>query len=98
MGGSLTTDGCNHVVGAIDAAISAGEPVIGIWHSAGAQLPDGIAAPDAVGRIFAAMVRASGRVAQISMVPARLSLSAASIGANETDIVAGIRMPGTCHQ
>ena len=40
-------------------------PVIGLWHSGGARLAEGVEALDAVGLVFAAMVRASGRVPQI---------------------------------
>ena len=41
-------------------------PIIGIWHSGGARLREGVESLDAVGRVFAAMTRASGRVPQIS--------------------------------
>jgi acetyl-CoA/propionyl-CoA carboxylase carboxyl transferase subunit len=43
-------------------------PVIGIWHSGGARLAEGVTALHAVGEVFAAMVRASGRIPQISVV------------------------------
>ena len=43
-------------------------PVVGIWHSGGARLAEGVEALHAVGEVFAAMVRASGRVPQISVV------------------------------
>ncbi|GIG63302.1 putative propionyl-CoA carboxylase beta chain 6 [Longispora fulva] len=68
MGGAMGTDGCQHTVDAIDAAVRERVPVIGIWHSGGARLPEGVAALDGVGQVFAAMVRASGRVPQISVV------------------------------
>ena len=35
-------------------------PVVGIWHSGGARLAEGVTALHAVGEVFAAMVRASG--------------------------------------
>ena len=53
---------------AIDLAVAEGCPVIGLWHSGGARLADGVESMDGVGRMFAAMTRASGRVPQISVV------------------------------
>src|SRR5216110_470491 len=68
MGGALGTEGCRHVVDAIDTAVRERVPVVGMWHSGGARLPEGVVALDGIGQIFAAMVRASGRVPQISVV------------------------------
>jgi acetyl-CoA/propionyl-CoA carboxylase carboxyl transferase subunit len=68
MGGAMGLDGCRHIVDAIDAALRERVPVVGIWHSGGARLAEGVTALHAVGEVFAAMVRASGRVPQISVV------------------------------
>jgi acetyl-CoA/propionyl-CoA carboxylase carboxyl transferase subunit len=68
MGGAMGTVGCRHIVDAIDTAVRERVPVLGLWHSGGARLPDGVVSLDAVGQVFAAMVRASGRVPQISVV------------------------------
>src|SRR3982074_1740977 len=68
MGGAMGSDGCRHMVEAIDAAVRLRCPVIALWHSGGARLAEGVEALDAVGQVFAAMVRASGRVPQISVV------------------------------
>ncbi|MFG1825047.1 acyl-CoA carboxylase subunit beta [Microbispora bryophytorum] len=68
MGGALGTAGCRAIVQAIDLAVAEGVPVAGLWHSGGARLGEGVEALDAVGRVFAAMVRASGKVPQISVV------------------------------
>ncbi len=68
MGGAMGYDGCRHIVDAIDAALRERVPVIGIWHSGGARLAEGVTALHAVGEVFAAMVRASGRIPQISVV------------------------------
>jgi acetyl-CoA/propionyl-CoA carboxylase carboxyl transferase subunit len=68
MGGAMGTVGCRHIVDAIDSAVRERVPVLGLWHSGGARLPEGVVALDAVGQVFAAMVRASGRVPQISVV------------------------------
>jgi acetyl-CoA/propionyl-CoA carboxylase carboxyl transferase subunit len=68
MGGAMGVDGCRHIVDAIDTALREKAPVVGIWHSGGARLAEGVTALHAVGEVFAAMVRASGRIAQISVV------------------------------
>ena len=68
MGGAIGAAGCAHIVKAIDTALAERLPVIGIWQSGGARLNEGVAALDGVGRIFAAKVRASGRIPQLSVV------------------------------
>jgi acetyl-CoA/propionyl-CoA carboxylase carboxyl transferase subunit len=68
MGGAMGLDGCRHIVDAIDSALRERVPVVGIWHSGGARLAEGVTALHAVGEVFAAMVRASGRIPQISVV------------------------------
>jgi acetyl-CoA/propionyl-CoA carboxylase carboxyl transferase subunit len=68
MGGAMGSEGCRHIVDAIDEAVRQRVPVIGIWHSGGARLAEGVEALHAVGLVFAAMIRASGRVPQISVV------------------------------
>jgi acetyl-CoA/propionyl-CoA carboxylase carboxyl transferase subunit len=68
MGGAMGLDGCRHIVDAIDTALRERLPVVGIWHSGGARLAEGVVALHAVGEVFAAMVRASGRIPQISVV------------------------------
>jgi acetyl-CoA/propionyl-CoA carboxylase carboxyl transferase subunit len=68
MGGAMTAAGCRHIVTAIDTAVREGRPVIGLLHSGGASLADGVEALNGVGSVFAAMIRASGKVAQISVV------------------------------
>ncbi len=68
MGGAMTAAGCRHIVAAIEAAAREARPVVGLLHSGGASLADGVEALHGVGRVFAAMIRASGRIAQISVV------------------------------
>ena len=68
MGGAMGAEGCRHIVDAIDAAVRERVPVIGLWHSGGARLAEGVEALHAVGLVFQAMIRASGRVPQISVV------------------------------
>ncbi|GLZ33879.1 putative propionyl-CoA carboxylase beta chain 6 [Lentzea sp. NBRC 105346] len=68
MGGALGSSGCRHVVEAIDLAVRERCPVIGVWHSGGARLPEGVESLDGMGQMFAAMIRASGRIPQLSVV------------------------------
>jgi acetyl-CoA/propionyl-CoA carboxylase carboxyl transferase subunit len=86
MGGAMGTEGCRHIVDAIDTAVRERVPVVGLWHSGGARLAEGVVALDAVGQVFAAMVRASGRVPQISVVLGPAA-GGAAYGPALTDIV-----------
>nr|WP_222267659.1 carboxyl transferase domain-containing protein [Modestobacter marinus] len=86
MGGAMGIDGCRHIVDAIDAALRERVPVIGVWHSGGARLAEGVTALHAVGEVFAAMVRASGRVPQVSVVLGPAA-GGAAYGPALTDIV-----------
>ncbi|MET8147988.1 acyl-CoA carboxylase subunit beta [Actinoplanes sp. NPDC049668] len=86
MGGAMGVEGCQHVVDAIDTAVRERVPVLGLWHSGGARLAEGVVALDAVGGVFAAMVRASGRVPQISVVLGPAA-GGAAYGPALTDIV-----------
>jgi acetyl-CoA/propionyl-CoA carboxylase carboxyl transferase subunit len=86
MGGAMGSAGCGHIVEAIDTAIRERCPVIGLWHSGGARLAEGVEALDAVGQVFAAMVRASGRVPQISVVLGPAA-GGAAYGPALTDVV-----------
>ena len=86
MGGAMGVEGCQHVVDAIDTAVRERVPVLGLWHSGGARLAEGVVALDSVGQIFAAMVRASGRVPQISVVLGPAA-GGAAYGPALTDIV-----------
>jgi acetyl-CoA/propionyl-CoA carboxylase carboxyl transferase subunit len=86
QGGALGAAGCAAITAAYDSAIVAGRPVIGVWHSGGARLAEGVASLDGVGRIFAAMTRASGRVPQISVVVGPAA-GGAAYGPALTDVV-----------
>jgi acetyl-CoA/propionyl-CoA carboxylase carboxyl transferase subunit len=86
MGGAMGTEGCRHIVEAIDVAIRERCPVIGLWHSAGARLAEGVEALDAVGHVFNAMIRASGRIPQISVVLGPAA-GGAAYGPALTDVV-----------
>ncbi|MEU4343191.1 carboxyl transferase domain-containing protein [Nocardia sp. NPDC023852] len=86
MGGAMGVAGCKHIVDAIDTAIDSGVPVVGLWHSGGARLAEGVEALHAVGLVFEAMVRASGLVPQISVVLG-FAAGGAAYGPALTDIV-----------
>ena len=68
QGGASGEAGCAAIVTAYEEAIRRGAPIIGLWHSGGARLAEGVASLHAVGTIFAAMTHASGVVPQISVV------------------------------
>ena len=86
QGGAMGRDGCLAVAAAYDVALSRGAPVIGIWHSGGARLAEGVASLDGVGAIFTAMTRASGRVPQVSVVLGPAA-GGAAYGPALTDVV-----------
>ncbi|GAD87419.1 acyl-CoA carboxylase subunit beta [Nocardia asteroides] len=86
MGGAMGVEGCKHIVDAIDTAIESDLPVVGLWHSGGARLAEGVEALHAVGLVFEAMVRASGLVPQISVVLG-FAAGGAAYGPALTDIV-----------
>jgi acetyl-CoA/propionyl-CoA carboxylase carboxyl transferase subunit len=86
QGGAMGVDGCAHVVAAYEQALAEGVPVVGIWHSGGARLAEGVASLNAVGAIFAVMTRASGKIPQISVVLGPAA-GGAAYGPALTDIV-----------
>ncbi|SDY73092.1 acetyl-CoA/propionyl-CoA carboxylase carboxyl transferase subunit [Saccharopolyspora shandongensis] len=86
MGGALGSEGCGHIVDAIDMAVRERCPVVGVWHSGGARIPEGVESLDGMGQMFAAMIRASGRVPQISVVVGPAA-GGAAYGPALTDVV-----------
>lgn len=86
MGGALGAAEADRVIAAIDLAVRESCPVVGLWHSGGAKLADGVESMDGVGRMFAAMTRASGRVPQVSVVLGPAA-GAAAYGPALTDLV-----------
>ena len=66
--GALGVEGSKVIVSAYKAAMGAQVPIIGIWHSGGARLSDGVASLDAFGEVFQSMISASGRIPQLSLV------------------------------
>ena len=86
MGGAMGVEGCQHIVNAYDTAIKEQSPIVGIWHSGGARLAEGVKALHAVGLVFEAMIRASGYIPQISVVVG-FAAGGAAYGPALTDVV-----------
>ncbi|MEV4168702.1 carboxyl transferase domain-containing protein [Nonomuraea sp. NPDC049709] len=86
QGGAMGGEGCEHIVHAYDVAVRERVPVIGIWHSGGARLTEGVESLHAVGRVFAAMTKASGVVPQLSVVVGPAA-GGAAYGPALTDLV-----------
>src|SRR4051794_21329074 len=86
QGGALGAAGCAAIADIYDTARAEGRAVVGIWHSGGARLAEGAASLDGVGRIFAAMTHASGKVPQVSVVLGPAA-GGAAYGPALTDVV-----------
>jgi acetyl-CoA/propionyl-CoA carboxylase carboxyl transferase subunit len=86
QGGAMGEAGCDVVLAAYERALADGAPVIGLWHSGGARLREGVVSLHAVGQVFAIMTRASGRIPQISVVIGAAA-GGAAYGPALTDIV-----------
>jgi acetyl-CoA/propionyl-CoA carboxylase carboxyl transferase subunit len=86
QGGAMSTAGCQTVVEAYDHAVEIGAPIIGLWHSGGARILEGVESLHGVGTVFAAMTRASGKVPQISVVLGAAA-GGAAYGPALTDLV-----------
>jgi acetyl-CoA/propionyl-CoA carboxylase carboxyl transferase subunit len=86
MGGALGSAGALRVVETIEVAVRERCPVIGVWHSGGARLAEGVESMNGVGQMFTAMTRASGLVPQISVVVGAAA-GAAAYGPALTDVI-----------
>ncbi len=86
QGGAMGEAGCKVVLAAYERALADGVPVVGLWHSGGARLREGVVSLHAVGEVFAIMTRASGRIPQISVVIGAAA-GGAAYGPALTDIV-----------
>ncbi len=86
QGGAMGEAGCKVVLAAYDRALADGVPVLGLWHSGGARLREGVVSLHAVGEVFAMMTRASGKIPQISVVIGAAA-GGAAYGPALTDIV-----------
>jgi acetyl-CoA/propionyl-CoA carboxylase carboxyl transferase subunit len=86
QGGAMGSAGCAAIVSAYDRALEIGAPILALWHSGGARLREGVESLHAVGTVFAAMTRASGKVPQISVVLGAAA-GGAAYGPALTDLV-----------
>ncbi len=86
QGGAMGAAGCKVILAAYARALADDVPVIGLWHSGGARLREGVLSLHAVGEVFAIMTRASGRIPQISVVLGAAA-GGAAYGPALTDIV-----------
>lgn len=68
QGGAIGPDGAKVIVKAYQLAITESLPVIGIWHSGGARLRDGVLSLHAFGEVFKSFISASGKIPQLSLV------------------------------
>jgi acetyl-CoA/propionyl-CoA carboxylase carboxyl transferase subunit len=68
QGGALGPDGAKVIVRAYQLAMGKQIPIIGIWHSGGARLRDGVLSLHAFGEVFQSLITASGRIPQLSLV------------------------------
>ena len=86
MAGALGAAGALRIVEAIELAVRLRCPIVGVWHSGGAKLADGVESMDGVGQMFAAMTHASGLIPQISVVVGPAA-GAAAYGPALTDMI-----------
>ncbi len=86
MGGAMGVQGCEVVVRAYERAMHDRVPILGIWHSGGARLAEGVLSLHAVGQIFHSMTQASGKIPQISIVLG-FAAGGAAYGPALTDVV-----------
>jgi acetyl-CoA/propionyl-CoA carboxylase carboxyl transferase subunit len=86
QGGAMGDEGCKVILVAYEKALADGVPVIGLYHSGGARLAEGVLSLHAVGQVFAMMTRASGKIPQLSVVLGPAA-GGAAYGPALTDIV-----------
>ncbi|MCX9191000.1 propionyl-CoA carboxylase subunit beta [Carbonactinospora thermoautotrophica] len=86
QGGAMGDEGCQVILRAYERALADGVPIIGLWHSGGARLREGVLSLHAVGQIFAIMTHASGKIPQISVVLGPAA-GGAAYGPALTDVV-----------
>jgi acetyl-CoA/propionyl-CoA carboxylase carboxyl transferase subunit len=86
QGGAMGVEGCSVILTAYEKALADRVPVVGLWHSGGARLAEGVVSLHAVGEVFAVMTRASGVIPQVSVVIGAAA-GGAAYGPALTDIV-----------
>ncbi len=86
QGGAMGHAGCQVILAAYEQALADGCPIVGLLHSGGARLREGVLSLHAVGQVFAAQTRASGKIPQISVVLGPAA-GGAAYGPALTDVV-----------
>ena len=67
--GAVSEAAANKICGIYKLAVQNGCPIVGIFDSAGAYLPEGVKALAGYGKLMAAVSKASGVIPQVAIVP-----------------------------
>jgi len=68
QGGAMGEAGAQVILAAYADAMEHKNPIVGIWHSGGARLREGVKSLHAFGLVFNAITQASGKIPQFSLV------------------------------
>ena len=68
QGGAMGEAGAHVILTAYEDAMRNLNPIVGIWHSGGARLREGVKSLHAFGLVFNAITQASGKIPQFSLV------------------------------
>lgn len=68
QGGAMGEAGAQVILAAYADAMAHKNPIVGIWHSGGARLREGVKSLHAFGLVFNAITQASGKIPQFSLV------------------------------
>lgn len=68
QGGAMGAAGAEVILAAYSDAMTHQNPIVGIWHSGGARLREGVKSLHAFGLVFNAITHASGKIPQLSLV------------------------------
>ena len=68
QGGAMGEGGAKVILAAYEDAIKHKNPIVGIWHSGGARLREGVKSLHAFGLVFNAITQANGKIPQFSLV------------------------------
>jgi len=68
QGGAMGAAGAQVILAAYADAMEHRNPIVGIWHSGGARLREGVMSLHAFGLVFHAITQASGKIPQFSLV------------------------------
>lgn len=68
QGGAMGAAGAQVILAAYADAMEHRNPIVGIWHSGGARLREGVKSLHAFGLVFHAITQASGKIPQFSLV------------------------------